>query len=362
MFLGDVNKNTLIMQTIHIKSQNSNIYIGESHKNINKYLPDKKIIIISDKNIYKHYSEFINKYEHIIIPCGETHKTWDTINSICEQLIAYGADRNSFILGMGGGLVSDITGFVASIYMRGLDFAFVSTSLLSQVDASVGGKNGINFGKLKNMLGVFNPPKFVICDINMLDTLPKRELISGFGEIIKHALIKDGDLMSFLISNKDDLLLLNKKLLEDLVFKAVSIKTKVVENDPLEKNERKKLNFGHTIGHAIENNSNLTHGEAVSVGIIMASLLSQKILKLSSVDVNEIYKLLQDFDLPTQYPINAEIINNFLAMDKKKNKDKIDFILLERIGESVIKSIDISYLNNIMPSLLEDNKRYHDNS
>lgn len=343
------------MRSIHIKNQNSNIYIGETYKNVDKYLPEKKIFIICDKNIYKYYGDFIDKYQHIIISCGEEHKTWDTVNFICEQLISFGADRNSFILGVGGGLVSDISGFVASIYMRGLDFAFISTSLLSQVDASVGGKNGINFGKLKNMLGVFNPPKFVICDTEMLKTLPKRELSSGFGEIIKHALITESDLMDFLINNKNDLLNLNEDLIEELVFKALSIKIQVVENDPLEKGERKKLNFGHTIGHAIENNSDLTHGEAVSVGIVLASLLSQKILNLSNTDINKILQLLKDFDLPTSHTIDAQIVNNFLAMDKKKNKDKIDFILLERIGKSTIKSIDISFLNAIMPDLLTFN-------
>jgi len=332
------------MKTIHIKKQNSSIYVGESYQNIKNYLPEKKCILICDENIYRHYSEFINQFDHIVMGCGEGNKNWKTIEKIIEQLLEKGADRNSFLLGMGGGLVSDVTGFVASVFMRGLEFGFISTSLLSQVDASVGGKNGINFGKLKNMIGVFNPPEFVICDPVLLQTLPKREIRSGFGEVIKHAFIKDESLYHFLKNNREALLNLHPDLMEELIYKAVSIKTEIVEGDPFEKGERKKLNFGHTIGHAIENNSDLTHGEAVSVGINLACQLSQELCGLSDDDAKKITNLLRDFELPLLHNVPADTINKYLIKDKKKNQFDIDFILLEKIGQAKILSIPIEEL------------------
>jgi 3-dehydroquinate synthase len=342
------------MKSIHIENQNSKVFIGETYLNITDYLPEKKCFLICDENIHHHYGEFIEKFDHIIIGCGESSKTWSTIENIVEKLLEFGADRNSFLLGMGGGLVCDVTGFVASIFMRGLDFGFISTSLLSQVDASVGGKNGINFGKLKNMIGVFNPPKFVICDPVLLKTLPKREVRSGFGEVIKHAFIKDKNLFGFLKKNKDALLNLDPELMEDLIYKAVSIKTDVVNNDPFEKGERKKLNFGHTIGHAIENNSNLTHGEAISVGMALATKLSEDILDLDKKESQEIIETLKSFELPTNHDVSAEIINDFLIKDKKKNRNSIDFILLNAIGESCIKTIPIEKLKNKIKKLCKN--------
>ncbi|WP_372751505.1 3-dehydroquinate synthase [Labilibaculum sp.] len=332
------------MKSIYIEKQNSSIHVGESYLKVKNYLPEKKCFLICDEHIYEHYSEFIDQFDYIVMGCGEGNKNWNTMEKIIEQLLDKGADRNSFLLGMGGGLVSDVTGFVASIFMRGIEFGFISTSLLSQVDASVGGKNGINFGKLKNMVGVFNPPKFVICDPILLKTLPKRELSSGFGEIIKHAFIKDESLYLFLKEKREALLNLDSDLMEDLVFRAVSIKTEVVEGDPFEKGERKKLNFGHTIGHAIENNSDLTHGEAVSVGMNLACQLSQELNGLSADDVQKVNDLLTDFKLPIDHQVSAETINQYLSKDKKKNRSTLDFILLKKIGEATIVTLPIEEL------------------
>jgi len=339
------------MKTIHIEKQNSSIFVGESYLNVKKYLPEKKCFLICDENIYQHYSEFIHQFDYIVMGCGEGNKNWQSMEKIIDQLLERGADRNSFLLGMGGGLVSDVTGFVASVFMRGIEFAFISTSLLSQVDASVGGKNGINFGKLKNMIGIFNPPKFVICDPVLLQTLPKREVRSGFGEVIKHAFIKDEDLFNFLNENCEALLNLDSNLMEDLVYRAVSIKTEVVEGDPFEKGERKKLNFGHTIGHAIENNSDLTHGEAVSVGMKLACQLSQELCGLSNADAKKVNDLLQKFELPLEHKVSAATINQYLIKDKKKNRSAIDFILLKKIGEATIVSLPIDELKSKVTGL-----------
>ena len=344
------------MKTIHIEKQNSSIFVGESYLNVKNYLPEKKCFLICDENIYQYYSKFINQFDYIVIGCGERNKNWQTVEEIIEQLLDKGADRNSFLLGMGGGLVSDVTGFVASVFMRGLEFAFISTSLLSQVDASVGGKNGINFGKLKNMIGIFNPPKFVICDPILLQTLPKREVRSGFGEVIKHAFIKDENLYQFLSDNSEALLNLDPNLMGDLVYRAVSIKTEVVEDDPFEKGQRKKLNFGHTIGHAIENNSDLTHGEAVSVGMNLACQLSKELCELSKVNCKKVSDLLQKFELPLVHDVPADIINQYLIKDKKKNRSTIDFILLKKIGEATIVTLPIEELKAKVVGLCANQK------
>lgn len=339
------------MRKIKINKQNSNIFIGESYLNISHYLPHNRCILICDQNILKHYSAFVTRFPHIVIGSGEEVKTWDTVNTITGKLLELGADRHSFILGMGGGVVCDITGFVASIYMRGVEFGFISSSLLSQTDASLGGKNGINFGKYKNIIGVFNAPQFVICDPTLLCTLPKRELRSGFGEIIKHALIEDFELFKFLHSNREKLLDLDADLMEELIYRTVSIKAAIVETDPHEKGKRKTLNFGHTLGHIIEKNSNLIHGEAISAGIMLASYLSYNFNLLPEVEVIKIRNLLQSYKLPVAISINPKIIIDNLKKDKKKDSDNICFILLESIGKSRIHSIPIRELSLLVPDL-----------
>ena len=185
------------MITLNLKNK-SQILLGETLENLKNYLPIEKSIIITDSNINDIYSKSFPKIPKIIIGQGEKIKNLQTIEYVCREMIKLNADRHSFLIGIGGGIVCDLTGFVASIYMRGIDFAFVSSTLLSQTDASVGGKNGVNFDIFKNMLGCFKQPKFVICDINMLDTLPQEEFVNGFAEIIKSAIIKDKDFFCLL--------------------------------------------------------------------------------------------------------------------------------------------------------------------
>ncbi len=328
------------MHTVEIQNQNTKIYIGESYKNITKYLPQTAPILICDKNIYKYYSDFIHNYRHIVIDCGEEIKNWNTIEYIVSQLIVMGADRSSYLIGMGGGVVCDIVGFAASIYMRGIRFAFISCSLLSQVDASLGGKNGINFNRLKNMLGMFNPPDFVICDTELLQTLPDREFFSGFGEVIKHALILDADFFDFLQQNRELLLQKDVEKLAEMVYWAVRLKAKVVTKDPTEKGLRKILNFGHTFGHAIENNSDVTHGEAVAIGMVLACELSNKLKGFSKKDIYKVTSLLQQYNLPVVASVKADIIAETMANDKKKSGKRIDFIVLNSIGSADIVPIE----------------------
>ena len=269
----------------------SRILVGETIANLKKYIPEgKKTVIITDANIRKFYEDYFYGYDVIELGTGEQNKTLQTIDYIMGRLVELEADRSTFIVGVGGGIISDITGFAASIYMRGLRFGFVTSTLLSQVDASVGGKNGVNFKGFKNMVGVFNQPEFVICDLNMLKTLDKQEFIGGFAEIIKHGAIKSFELFEYLEKNAQNALKYNDTALLRVVRDSVIIKSKVVEQDEKEKGERRKLNFGHTFGHAIEKLTSISHGQAVAIGMKMAALTSVKkglLKKTGSRKVNQ---------------------------------------------------------------------------
>lgn len=330
------------MQKLFI--ENSNIYIGESYLNLDTYLPQSQVIIVTDKQVYSHYKSFISNYENIVIPMGESAKTWATVEFIINELLDKNADRNTFLVGMGGGLVTDITGFVASIFMRGIRFGFVASSLLAQVDASLGGKTGINFHNYKNMVGIFNSPDFVICDANLLKTLPKREIRSGFGEVIKHALIKDVRLFTYLEENATKLLTLDAKALEEIIGRAIKIKAEVVKKDWKEKGERKQLNFGHTLGHAIENNSQLAHGEAVAVGMYWAAEWSVEKGFLEEKELSRIKRLIEKFELPTTHGVSAGVCRKFMQKDKKKQGSTIDFVFLEQIGKAKVLSVAMEEL------------------
>lgn len=331
------------------KPHKSSILVGESYQNIKKYLPnDRQIVFITDEVVFSHYGTFISQFPHIIIGCGEDIKTLGTVEYIITQLLDYEADRRTFLVGFGGGLVTDITGFVASIFMRGVAFGFVATSLLAQVDASLGGKNGVNFHSYKNMIGVFQSPRFVICDSTMLKTLPKDELRSGFGELLKHSFIKDAKLYDFLLAHTEQLLGLNTDLLHYIIHRSIEIKKEVVTEDPLESGIRKQLNFGHTLGHAIENNSNLKHGEAIAVGMVWAVKLSVAKGLMSIEQEKNVINLIEKYQLPISFDISKELLKSFILKDKKKAKNEIDFVFLETIGKPRIETLSFDELFNLI--------------
>ena len=235
------------MRSISIQSEtgNSEIIIGETLSNVSKYLPEGlKIAIVTDRRISAIYGKQFPKAELIIeIPEGEKNKSLQTTEYVIEKIAEAEFDRTSFILGIGGGIVCDVAGFAASIFMRGIKFGFVSTTLLSQVDASVGGKNGVNFSGYKNLIGTFNQPEFVICDLEMLKTLPKGELINGMSEVVKHGVIADAALFEFIEQNTDSILNYNSDVLERLVYDSVVIKSGIVNKDAKEKGLQDDFKF-----------------------------------------------------------------------------------------------------------------------
>jgi len=338
------------MKVVNIKShpRDSVIMIGERLDNLRKYIPVETPIIITDANVRECWGKHFPQGDVITIRTGEKIKTFDTVRYIYEQLLKLEADRSSFIVGIGGGIVCDIAGFVASTYMRGVRFGFVSSTLLSQVDASVGGKNGFNFGGYKNIVGVFNQPEFVICDLNLLKTVPQKEILSGFAEIIKHGAIADKNLFIYLEENRDKALALELPVIEKLVHDSVIIKSKIVNQDEKEKGERRKLNFGHTFGHAIEKITKVRHGEAVSAGMVLASKLAVKKEAFALKDSNRLADLLDNYGLPVRLKFDGNEVLESLRMDKKREGDLIYFVLLREIGNAYVEEIAIQELEALV--------------
>jgi 3-dehydroquinate synthase len=260
-------------------------------------------------------------------------------------------DRSWFVLAIGGGIVCDITGFAASIFMRGLPFGFVSTTLLSQVDASVGGKNGVNFRGYKNMVGVFAQPEFVICDVEMFQTLPKNEFISGFAEIIKAGAIRNTSLFEYLENNCEKAINYDAEVLEKVIYESVLIKANVVQNDEKEKGERRILNFGHTFAHSIEKNTGMLHGEAVSIGMVLAAKVSVKMGLLSEADALRIEKLLINFGLPVRFQIEKTKVYDALLKDKKREGGYINLVLLSGLGNAIVQKVPIQQMEEIVNDL-----------
>ncbi|MFC1886675.1 3-dehydroquinate synthase [Thermodesulfobacteriota bacterium] len=332
-----------MIKTLHVhgKTGDSAILVGETLSNLAHHIPDEKVVLITDTDIWRLYQMSFPKRETIVIGTGEDVKTLDTVRYIYEKLMALEADRSTFLVGIGGGVVCDITGFVASTYLRGLKFGFVATTLLAQVDASVGGKNGVNVGGYKNMVGVFNQPEFVICDMNLLTTLPKKEILSGFGEIVKHAVIGDSKMFEYLEKNSRAAMELDSEAIIRLVYDSVTLKSAIVTRDEKEGGERRKLNFGHTFGHAIEKTTGISHGEAVSAGMAAASRLSVQKGLLAESDEKRITALLNKLKLPTGFEGDSKILLDALRKDKKRKGDAIYFVLLCGIGNAMVQELPL---------------------
>ena len=334
-----------------IVTQHTAIYCNENswsflRTGIEKLNPTK-IFILVDTNTHTHCHElFIKKagikapVETIIMPSGEKNKTIHTCMDIWSTLSEKGADRSSLLINLGGGVVTDLGGFVASTFKRGIDFINIPTSLLAMVDASIGGKNGVDLEMLKNQIGVVNNPCFVIIDPTFLNTLPKQEITSGFAEMLKHALIDSKEyweeLQGFDITNL--------KNTQNLIWKSIEIKNKIVTQDPKELGARKVLNFGHTLGHAIESycldnksRPTLVHGEAIAIGIVLATYISSTLVgfdknKLVSVSAF----ILASFKKQTFNKQDIESIIALLKHDKKNKAGAVLFILLEGFGKTHI--------------------------
>ena len=318
---------------------------------LEKIVTKENTILITDENVFSLQSEKFNNWKTIVLKAGEKYKNQETVDEIINRLIEFNADRQTFIVGVGGGVVTDITGYAASVYMRGVKFGFVPTSILAMVDASVGGKNGVDVGVYKNLVGTINHPEFLLYDFSLLETLPEKEWINGFAEIIKHACIKDKAMFDFLKEKSLDYFHSSLKNIGELVQQNVEIKYNIVSNDERETGERKLLNFGHTLGHAIENTACLPHGSAISIGMMAACNVSEKINKFSKAETEKVKELISQYQLPVSYKVDKEKTWDILLHDKKKSGKDMNFIVLDEIGKASVKKIPLSELQEIFYSL-----------
>lgn len=339
------------MNHFNYKFSNSSVdyYFDGSISYLKKIVDAKNAIIITDENVYKHHQSKFKGWNVIVLKAGEEYKIQGTVDSIIEELIAMQADRKTILVGVGGGVVTDITGYVASVYMRGINFGFIPTSVLAMVDASIGGKNGIDVGVYKNMVGIIRQPNFLLYDLNFLPSLPQAEWENGFAEIIKHACIKDAAMFRLLNTNRLSLYQAKKNLMSELIKRNVLIKTKIVQKDEFEKAERRLLNFGHTLGHALENQYELSHGQAISIGMTYACHISEQLSGFKQTE--KVVKVLEQYGLPTYASFNKKKAIEVLKMDKKRERKEMNYILLEKIGKGVVKSIPLTQLEKIIINL-----------
>ena len=343
-----------MIKKINIKTRNDvysikiegNSILNDLKKIIAK---EKKMIFLIDRKVFYIFKKLQNykKQNYIVINCSEKIKSFKNYANISQKILKIGIDRNSSIIAIGGGTLGDLSGFIASTVLRGIDLILFPTTLLSQVDSSIGGKNGINTESGKNLIGTFYQPKTVLIDPSILSTLPKRELLSGYAEIVKHGIINDQKFFKWLEKNSNKLLNLNNKIITEAIYKSILIKRKYVIKDEKEQlkniNSRAILNFGHTFGHALETyykyNKKLTHGEAISIGMVIASTLSYKLNYLSLGQLNAIKNHFQLNKLPMldNKMYDKKIFQN-IEKDKKNINGKINLVLLKKIGSAFLSN------------------------
>jgi 3-dehydroquinate synthase len=330
-------------------NSSTQFYFDGDFSFLEKVVDKNKAVIITDENVFNANKKKFKGWSAIVLNPGEQYKIQSTVDEVIEQLIALEADRKTFLIGVGGGVVTDITGYVAAVYMRGIPFGFVPTSLLAMVDAAIGGKNGIDVGVYKNIVGTIRQPEFLLYDYSLLKSLPETEWINGFAEIIKHARIKD--LRLFKVLETKDLRHFQKEkaALATLIRKNVEIKASVVRNDEFEKGERRLLNFGHTLGHAIENVYELSHGQAISIGMTAASKISRQLNGFDEVD--RVMYLLDRYHLPTVIEFDKRRAIEVLKMDKKKVSSAMNYVLLEQIGKGTVQQIPMAQLEELINQL-----------
>ncbi len=350
---------------VNLEDRSYPIYIGSDvsldSELYSKHINSKKIALITNEQIADLYlseiSQTLNAFDLkiLVLPEGETEKNLETVGKAVEFLSDNGIDRDSSIIAFGGGVIGDITGFVASSYMRGIKFLQVPTTLLAQVDSSVGGKTGVNINTGKNLIGSFYQPIAVIADTRYLNSLEPNRLSEGLAEVIKYGLIRDEDFFKWLSKNTSRILALEPEVMTHLIERCCQIKAEIVSEDEREGSIRAILNYGHTFGHAIESLTDYsvyTHGEAVSIGMVMAASMAERMGMLSQDDKTDITRLLESVNLPTKKPdLNSNDFLESMKRDKKVQDGEIRLILLESIGRAAIIN---DYSNEILMETISE--------
>jgi 3-dehydroquinate synthase len=362
--------------TLNLNERSYDIAIGNNIGNeLKHFLNDKKyskIIVICDSKVDKIYPNYfqniIDQFEKIIVESGEKSKSFKILEQVCEEILQKNIDRNCLLIALGGGVIGDLTGFVASILLRGIDFIQVPTTLLAMVDSSVGGKTAINSKAGKNLIGSFYQPKLVLIDLNFLKSLPLREFRAGYGEVVKYGLIADHNFFQYLKLNYLRFFNYDQEVILEVVKKCCQLKADIVGNDERESsqlNRRALLNFGHSFAHVLEADLNysdkMLHGEAVAIGMIMASKMSQNLGLISQSNFEEVYLHLEqcgfEIDLKKfkeDWSIENLVIN--LYKDKKTQNNKLVFILLDKLGQGYVKKdVELEEFKKIIAESLQNN-------
>ena len=331
---------------IRIGNAETEYYFNASLSKLAQVADKKYSVVLTDENVYQHYRKQLKGWNTIVLKPGEEYKVQQTVDGVIDSLIDMEADRKTTLIGIGGGVITDIAGYAAAVYMRGIRVGFVPTTLLAMVDASIGGKNGVDVGLYKNLVGTIRQPDFLFFDVALLGSLPEAEWQNGFAEIIKHACIKDAAMFRELAAH--DLAWYRKKKADmaALVKRNALLKTRVVQGDEREQGDRKLLNYGHTLGHALENQYELSHGQAVAIGMTYAAHLSASILGFRGA--GKVVDLIGRYGLPTYAQFDKEKAFEVLKHDKKRERSEIHYILLQRIGKGVVHTLPLAEVKNII--------------
>lgn len=336
-------------QTINFSSAATDFYFANGISYLKKITDPRTTILITDEHIYNAHAKRFNGWNTIVLKPGEDYKVQATADAVIAKLIEMQADRMTTLVGVGGGVVTDLTGYVASVYMRGIRFGFIPTSVLGLVDASIGGKNGVDAGVYKNMVGTIRQPSFILHDMVFLHSLPQQEWENGFAEIIKHACIKDAAMFRELENNSLKTYMGKQKAICTLIQRNAKIKIRVVQKDEFEKGERRLLNFGHTLGHALETQYELLHGQAIAIGMTYACHISEQLCGFKQTA--RVVDVLEKYNLPTYAAFDKQKVFTVLRMDKKRERKEMNYVLLEKIGKGVVKSISLKQLEKIIGDL-----------
>jgi len=352
--------------SVNIKSKQYDIIIGSSILSMvfdesNILIKDKIALIISS-NIYNLYKNSLlnlfykyNNYDVFLMEDGENYKSYCYAEEFLNKLLEMGYTRKSLIIGIGGGVVGDFSGFISSVYMRGINLIHIPTTLLAMVDSSIGGKVAVNISKGKNIIGSFHHPEMVITDVSFIKTLPDRELKNGLTEIVKHSIIGENELLDLLLKNNFESLRDNEVLLK-ILFLSAKFKSSIVEKDEKEEGIRAILNFGHTVGHAIESNfeyMGISHGEAVSIGLRIEMEISRRLGWITNDEMSLFDEIFKRYHLPcNDYNISVKDVVDHLKYDKKNSNGRINFVLLKGIGKPVYnQQVDDNLLNDVLKSI-----------
>lgn len=342
------------MSTLQIdgKGGSSTIYLDSQIGKLKQLINGRRTVIITDENVFGlHGTKFPKVEQVIVVPPGESSKTLKSAGDVFRRLVDAELDRSSLIVGIGGGVVTDLAGFVGSTFLRGVSYGFVATTVLAQVDAAIGGKNGVNLDGFKNLIGIIRQPEFVLNETSMLQTLPTKEVINGTAEIIKSGLIADIELCQLLQAAAASGAPYDALDMGKAVSLAAKVKVDVVNRDVFEQGERKHLNLGHTWGHAIEKVIQLPHGYAVAIGMAVAARISCARNMIDASTVKQIEQLIVAFGLPIKVDIDMAKAMDAVRKDKKRQSNGVNFVLLKETGKATVEPIAFGELEEVLNDL-----------